>query len=359
MLKALRECCSTVYLVCNYPEATDGLQYVQSYVDKIYYRENIGFDAGAYKDALIDYIGWEQLRAYDELVLANDSFFGPFYPLQDFFKMMSDTNCDFWGMSGSGPGQFQNPLYNFDAYIHSYFFVFRNRVLCSDAFEKFWIDLRYPLSFQDAIVDFEHGINICLKKNGFRGSSHADCWNVVFSWNENPYCLYQFEMVKEKKFPVLKKKHLLIRNPGFESALKTILYIKEENLYPVEWITETLENQFFLGQGQETNSLESFYRKYEKIYIYGKGVCGNNLATYFDFKDWKFAGFILTDVVKDKDQNQIVLSMDEAVITENTGIIISVLNPKIANEIVSNIGDRCSKEQLFLVSECKAIALPK
>ena len=54
-----------------------------------------------------------------------------------------------------------------------------------------------------------------------------------------------------------------------------------------------------------------------------------------------------------------VIGIEDAVINENTGIVISLLNREIAREIEQHIGNRCKHEQLFFISECDAIKLPE
>ena len=58
MLKGLRDNVTTLYVVCNYAEILEGMEYIAPYVDNIFYRENKGLDAGAYKDMLCTFIGW-------------------------------------------------------------------------------------------------------------------------------------------------------------------------------------------------------------------------------------------------------------------------------------------------------------
>ena len=47
------------------------------YADEYFERENKGFDAGAYKDTLCNFIGWNEVKKYDELLLFNDTFYAP------------------------------------------------------------------------------------------------------------------------------------------------------------------------------------------------------------------------------------------------------------------------------------------
>lgn len=357
VLKSIKQCGIDIYCICNYPNIESGLEYATPYAEKVICRENKGYDSGAYRDAIIDLIGWDKVLGYDELLLVNDSFWGMFYPLENYINEMDSADCDFWGMTGQTAGEFKNPEYKFDAHIHSYFLVFKSNVLHSDVFKKFWEDFEYPTTFREAIVYFEIGINARLRKGGFKGMSFIDLWEIELERNINPYYEYPYELISEKKFPLLKKKSILIRNHGFPSMLKAVKYLKENSLYPTEWIEGKIETQFYIPEmnTQECNSLEAFYHSHSNIYIYGNGVCGRNLAVYFGYKGWVFEKFIVSD---NTGGDEGVLSIDDVEITPNTGIVISVINKGVASEIISNIGKRCHKEQLFLISECRAIQLP-
>ena len=89
MLKELRSCVDYLVVVCNNKEIIFGSDILEENADQIFYRENIGFDAGGFKDALCYFLGWEKVRQYEELVLVNDSMFGPFRAMQDIFSRHS------------------------------------------------------------------------------------------------------------------------------------------------------------------------------------------------------------------------------------------------------------------------------
>ena len=310
--------------------------------------------------------------------------------------------CDFWGMTGQAAGEYKAPFYSFDEHVHSYFMVFKKNVLKSKAFKSFWEEFTYPTSFREAIVKFELGINVSLKKNGFIGKSFIDIYKIKLKSNENPCYSHVYELVRNYKIPMMKKKCVLIRNIGFVDTLRTIQYLKDENLYPTDWMITCLENQFYIpGIGvKPCNSLELFYKKYSTIYIYGAGVCGKNLAVYFAYKHWSYKGFIVTDVkanhyidvycdtnindltainVNDlttvninnnvtenialnNRKRVIPISIQEAEINPDTGIIISVIHSKVAREIeniiAKNLDHRYHRDQLFFLSACSAIKMP-
>lgn len=143
---------------------------------------------------------------------------------------------------------------------------------------------------------------------------------------------------------------------GFEETLKTIVYLEKEKRYPTEWVKQYLENQFYIPEYESScfNSLELFYRNYSTVYIYGAGVCGKNIAAYFDYKGWNFKGFISTEPEKEEVCSSCI---EKVTIDSDTGIIVSVLNAEIAEEIAKHIGTRCSQNQLFYLSmQCNKAA---
>ena len=63
-------------------------------------------------------------------------------------------------------------------------------------------------------------------------------------------------------------------------------------------------------------------------------------------------------MTKTEEADSDVMTIEQVDIGPTVGIIISVINPTVAEEIASNIGERCCKGQLFFISECRAIQLP-
>ena len=73
---------------------------------EVYIRDNVGYDAGAYKDAVTKFLINEQMDKWDEILLFNDTFYGPIYPWKDIFQKMKRENIDFWGLSKFPKGNY-------------------------------------------------------------------------------------------------------------------------------------------------------------------------------------------------------------------------------------------------------------
>lgn len=62
-------------------------------------RENVGFDVGAYREALLT-LGREKLAEYEEIVLMNYTLAGPVCSLAAMFTAMdARPELDFWGLT--------------------------------------------------------------------------------------------------------------------------------------------------------------------------------------------------------------------------------------------------------------------
>lgn len=324
------------------------LERFYKYTNTIISRENFGFDAGAYKDALCKYIGWDNVCKFDELLLVNDTFYGPIYSIEDIFVKMEEIDTDYWGLTKSPKGVLKDG-YAYDAHIQSYFLVFRKCVFSDSRFMEFWEKMSYPESFLEAVRSFELECNKLLSGCGWKGVALSDLYGLKLpeKVNCNPYMSYSYELIHDAKIPVLKCKSLDLRFPGFSNAFKAFKYMEYQGNYDVGLIKKHLMR---IGQPLHEQAkldffkLSEFYHAHTRIYLYGAGTCGKNLAEYFDYKGWSFEGFLVSDI---GNQGKEYLRFDEADISDKDGIIIAVGTEQAYIEIRNIIEKRCNKEQIY------------
>lgn len=245
MLKELKTCVDYLAVVCNETEVIRGNEILKEYADKIFYRENIGFDAGGFKDALFTYLGWERVLQYDELVLVNDSLFGPFRPMVDIFSEMEKNPVDFWGMAKHGATLSDAGIYKPEL-IQSYFLVIRSRMLHSFQFQKFWENVLYYKTLEDTVEYYEKAFTPYFAKLGYTYDAVADT-RVNDSKNiANNYIQYEnipYELIKLRNFPVLKRKPMVyetLSKQTQENLRRVIDYIDQFTDYDVRLIWENI-----------------------------------------------------------------------------------------------------------------------
>ncbi len=120
-------------------------------------RRHGSYDFGSWKE-LIRWIGWEALRQYDEMILCNDSCFGPVYPLMPIFNKADAFGCDFWGITEGHKGR---------RHLQSYFIVLKKKVFLSDTFKKF-IDSVEAAGKSEIIEKYESVLTGALEDSGFK-----------------------------------------------------------------------------------------------------------------------------------------------------------------------------------------------
>lgn len=338
---------SRLIVVCNFPKAILGYEYAGKYADEVFFRKNIGFDAGAYKDKLLQMLEERELDKFDELLIANDSFYAPIYPFNNLFSRMEKEACDFWGITRYPGGTYEGtPL---QTHVQSYFMVFKSKILHSIDFYMFWKNLDYPSSFVEAVFRFEIRINQYLLDKGYIGTAYTDIETSghIIKFGEVPYRKYPLQLIQNAKVPVIKRKAFDFDNDGYVNALEALMHIDKNTNYDVNLIKNHLRRtstHVTMSPSYNLLELEKFYYRFKNIYIYGAGGWGTNVAAYFKWKGWDFAGFLVTRC----DDRVNVKEFDSTEITDEDGIIIAVGKKKIIQEIYINILKKCGDHQVFL-----------
>ncbi len=170
LLGELKKCADIVF-VSNSGLIQESMKKVSRIAAKVITRENVGYDFGAWRDALEE----TRLTGYDELVLLNNSVYGPMYSFQEIFARMSSNPADFWGMTEFP--ETDNPrreeakwLPNgiIPRHIQSYFLVFRQQVFSSEAFKDFWRNVKDETSLPAVVANYETRLSSKLEKAGFK-----------------------------------------------------------------------------------------------------------------------------------------------------------------------------------------------
>jgi rhamnosyltransferase len=160
-LRELRKICRTLVFVSTAKLIKKDLDELGLIGCEVILRENIGYDFMSYK------LGLESLEctAYDEIVICNDSVYGPFFDLENIFSKMDSRFCDFWGMTSNT---------DISYHLQSYFVVFKKNVLNSIAFRDFWEAVKVLDSKREIIKRYEVGMTQCLLKSGLKSATSAD-----------------------------------------------------------------------------------------------------------------------------------------------------------------------------------------
>ena len=229
---------------------TDLSDYYQEKIKK--YTENIIFsldnkyNAGSWRDAIVNYYGFEKLLEFDEVVLFDDSFFGPVYPFKIMFDKMASENIDFWGITDYGEGLNPEKLCPYNKpphHIQTYFLVFRKNLIKSNEFQKYWKDLPDYETYKDFRCKHEVVFTKYFSDLGYKWKVYIPLSQDELNQRNMDLLSYDlYDMVANKHSPIIKKnafiekRELQLKFNLVMEISKTIEYLKENSSYDVSLI---------------------------------------------------------------------------------------------------------------------------
>lgn len=313
LLDSLLEVISGLIIVVNGKLNIAGEAKLKKFTKHVIKRKNKGFDAGAYSDIVINYLRKLELEKWDEVVLCNDTFFGPFLPFKNIFCRMSYSNSDFWGLN-----YVKNNILD---HIQSYFLVFRKRIVQSGRlFEYFQTRISPEMTnIEDVYAMFEIGIFEYMVSNGYKFD--------VFSNTEN-YSVYDSSdiCIETYGLPILKKK---VYSPNYYNQKQQnfiLQYLAAQTQYDVKHICtyakrqygveihyDNIRNDTYYGWERikkrhpiakiTENDIKIFLQNNPDIYIYGTGIIARDIWYVYHKYINTFKGFIISEGQKNANKN--------------------------------------------------------
>lgn len=306
-LNGIRKVVEDIIIVVN-----GGLKNIESLnglASRIIVRENRGFDAAAYKQVITDESYWREITQYDELVLCNSSFFGPFIPFKDIFDEMDSHVCDFWGISSSE--------LNMNTHIQSYFVVYRDNILRNSLLRDYFeVHIDESMTYQEICASFEHGLFWELVNAGYLFDAYIR--NIRCDNYRNPYS----SMVLDK-LPIMKKKTLSCSTCKEEQLFSAINYAYTNYSYDISDIMEYSRRVYskiiekdqimecrkvlayediFQKVKVERDEVEKFIENNKEVYILGTGGTAYFIYSCFFFyiNNSRLKGFVVSDEMKEE-----------------------------------------------------------
>lgn len=235
-------------IVVNGSLSEEGRTAFEKYTGEIIIRENKGFDIWAYKTG-IDSLGWDSLSQFDELVLANNTVFGPLFPLKEMFGEMEERQVDFWGITRHYENKTDlfgtNPYHCIPEHIQSYFLVFRKPMLRSEVFQSYWNNCPEMKTYSEACGLFETYITRLFSDAGFKWDTFVDS-SAYRNYSDEPLRTYPLELICEHKCPIIKRRTFfmdrqnVLKELPLPNGRKIIGYLRQTQVYDADLIYENI-----------------------------------------------------------------------------------------------------------------------
>lgn len=241
LLKSFKPFVDEFIFVSNGPLSKHSEKDVSLVVDHLIVRENIGFDVWAYKEGL-EFIGFDKLSYYDEVLLFNHTFYGPIFPLSELFGAMEKKPVDFWGISVHAEVK-PNPFTRegtLPEHINSHFIAIRQPMLSSAAFKLYWETMPKIESYVGSVLKHESRFTKHFNGLGY----DYDAYIVPKDYGSDyPVFIDVAETIKNRS-PILKRRsffhtHLFHDENGIDLP-RAMRLIDESSDYDVSLIWKNL-----------------------------------------------------------------------------------------------------------------------
>lgn len=332
MLESLKSVARTRIVVVNGTVLPDGLVLLKSNSENVIVRRNVGYDWGAYKEALLQ-IEPEKLSEYDNLVLLNNSFIGPFFPWSNYFNKMDFQNVDFWGIT-------RHPTTNlYIEHLQSYFLVFKKKVFLSKGFRDVFEKMPYATSFQEA-VNTESQFTKRMCDEGFSFSSLMDIYGDFDEekLTGGEYARHPLLLVKKTRLPILK---ITAISPfyNYEELLGLIQWLKDNSDYDSDSIIRLINRLDEVGRIAPLGfkEIRDFFNAHNRVFLYGNGVFGHSMDRYTAVTGLKHSGIVTTK------KTEGTIAWDDVSLSENDGVIICCSRKKDIEEIYESVKQKTSE----------------
>lgn len=222
-VKELAKFCDVYYLADSNISEKE-LSRLSPYVKNAWSCHHGEYDFGSYARLIINFVGWENISQYDDVLFVNDSCY-LIRPLDELFSEMDRRDADWWGLQATKGvaktryktsnrykekillseiknnylEQYDNE-YFYDFHVGSYFLSFSNRVVKSDVFRCFVESIGKEKNKLNIIRKYEIGLTRLLINSGFSFDTY-----MKYLYPFHPiFTNYHFDMIEEG-FPLFKR----------------------------------------------------------------------------------------------------------------------------------------------------------
>ncbi|MBP5534336.1 MAG: hypothetical protein J6Y03_02375 [Alphaproteobacteria bacterium] len=158
-LTELKRVCDNIIFIADNPIIPTEVEKIKDLVIYAQFKRHKEYDFGSYKRGYLYAQTNGLLKNCDELVICNDSCYGPIYPFSKVFDIMDKKSCDFWGLIQNDDMQY---------HLQSWFYVFKKNVIDSGYIGQFLNKIKKEKNFWKIVMKYEFTMTQFLMDKGFK-----------------------------------------------------------------------------------------------------------------------------------------------------------------------------------------------
>lgn len=343
----------------------------QKLTDGFMQRENVGYDFAAWSEAMKHY-GFDKLASYDSVTIMNDTCFGPIYDFAPIFEQMdSDKQVDFWGITNNRSHKVK-PWEDKDSivlpdHIQSYFVSYKQNVVQSAAFEKFWSNIEILSDVVAVIINYETAMTQHFEDAGFKSAvlfdTRKEDWTGMVL---HDFSVFNLPELLKRKIPFLKIKAFSY-GAEYPTTPLVIEQIKADTTYPVSLIINHMtavdypDREYMLAEKTLTFTHKAQNQSQLKIGIHLHANYPELIPEYLDYFDKyvkNYDLYITTDSQEKKvaiEQAHPVSQLKAVILTESEEILAwQAIAPTLKQyDLCGHFGTQKSEGKDWLVEEAR------
>lgn len=218
-LKELKKYVDGIIFVADNPVSETELEKIKDLVLIAKCQRHGGYDFMSYKLGFQLAQQYDLLKYADNLIMCNDSCYGPLDSFENIFTAASDCNCDFWGLSADSA---------INTHIQSFFCIFKKNVFNSKYFIKYINNIKKQPSVIEVIEKYECTFTDYLNKHKFTYNTLVPISTKNIKSFENKTC-YPLTMLKDFNYQLVKVKVFKGGLDLKENPQDVLEYIKQNN----------------------------------------------------------------------------------------------------------------------------------
>jgi lipopolysaccharide biosynthesis protein len=194
------------------------------------------------------------ITEYDQVIICNDSVYGPLFNLGAVFKRMNQKKYKFWGITKS-----ETPA----SHIQSYFIVFGKEIIDDNSLYNFFLNVESLSSKEEIIKKYEIGLSSWLRGYNHSYGAYSKSPALIrkiLCFNNNINCDYHLNMKYNRYISTIRRWIRMLRN----YFKKFRLIILSGNYDPtILFWKELLEDD---NPFMKIRTFRKYLTEYEKIY---------------------------------------------------------------------------------------------
>lgn len=258
-LSALTEVCDHIVFVADNDLVDSMLERIKPFTRHIIAERHGEYDFGSYKRGINYASEIGLLQSSDELLLCNDSCYGPIGGFGPMIDAMDKRNLDFWGVT-------HNTV--FQPHIQSYFVMFSRAVFLDPLFKEFFASVEAKKDVSQVVMTYEVPMAAALSRYGFKWdtyiNSDAPGYREIAEINPNLTVWPSFLL--RNGCPLVKVKAFKKTNCNRDGIVPILEQVKQmdKRVYDAIW-QHARPEVFLTAKDIEFSVIVPFFNRKEKL----------------------------------------------------------------------------------------------